>query len=227
MTVLVNNTENERASVATVCLFFQSMAIAFSDVIVDALMCIQARKYPDGAEELQTLSWTCLSLGGLVGSIAAAFLTENYNPAICFQVSACFGLIIAFFALKLDVGLETEGMIVNTDSNFFSDLRRYISEIGQAIKIPAIHNMILYLFLYGLVDPSFSSFGYYFMLDVVQLSKFTYSMLTVLGFFCLLIGSGLYKAYFKEFEYRNLIVMEMVIGIIFAPFSYMFILRIN
>ena len=118
-------------------------------------------------------------------------------------------------------------MIVNTDSNFFSDLRRYISEIGQAIKIPAIHNMILYLFLYGLVVPSFSSFGYYFMLDVVQLSKFTYSMLTVLGFFCLLIGSGLYKAYFKEFEYRNLIVMEMIIGIIFAPFSYMFILRIN
>ena len=87
--------------------------------------------------------------------------------------------------------------------------------------------MCLYLFLYGLVVPSFSSFGYYFMLDVIKLSKFTYSMLTVLGFVCLFIGTSLYKAYFKEFEYRNLIVIEMIIGLIFAPFSYMFILRIN
>jgi len=87
--------------------------------------------------------------------------------------------------------------------------------------------MIIYLFLYGLCVPSFSSFGYFFMLDVVELSKFTYSMLTVLGFFCLLIGSALYTKYFKEKEFRNLIIMEMVIGVIFAPFSYMFILRLN
>ena len=80
MTVLVNNTEKERASVATVCLFFQSMAIAFSDVIVDALMCIQARKYPDGAEELQTLSWTCLSLGGLVGLWGNVRDRESVGP---------------------------------------------------------------------------------------------------------------------------------------------------
>ena len=87
--------------------------------------------------------------------------------------------------------------------------------------------MILYLVLTGLVVPSFGAFGYFFMLDVVELSKFTYSMLTVLGFFCLLIGSALYTKYFKEKEFRNLIVMETIIGLLFAPFSYMFILRIN
>ena len=87
--------------------------------------------------------------------------------------------------------------------------------------------MMLYLFLYGFVVPSFGSFGYYFMLDVVQLSKFTYSMLTVIGFFCLLIGTSLYKAFFKEFEYRNLIIFETIIGIVFAPLSYLFVLRIN
>ena len=130
MTVLVYNTEQDRSRVATICLFLQSLAIAFSDVIVDALMCIQARRYKDGAEDLQTLSWSCLSIGGLAGSIAAAFLTENYNPAICFQVSAVFGLIIAFFAFRLDVALETEGIIVNRNSSFCNDLRRYISEIG-------------------------------------------------------------------------------------------------
>jgi len=93
--------------------------------------------------------------------------------------------------------------------------------------VPEIHCMIIYLFAYGLVVPSFSSFGYFFMLDVVELSKFTYSMLTVLGFFCLLIGSALYTKYFKEKEFRMLIICEMIIGLIFAPFSFMFIFRLN
>ena len=93
-------------------------------------MCIQARRCKDGAEDLQTLSWSCLSIGGLAGSIAGAFLTENFNPAVSFQISAFFGLIIAIVAFRLDVKLETEGMIVNRDSSFFNDLRRYIYEIG-------------------------------------------------------------------------------------------------
>ena len=95
------------------------------------------------------------------------------------------------------------------------------------MQVPEYYSVILYLILTGIVVPSFSTFGYFFMLDVVELSKFTYSMLTVLGFFCLLIGSALYTKYFKEKEFRNLIIMEMVIGVIFAPFSYMFILRLN
>ena len=52
-------------------------------------------------------------------------------------------------------------------------------------------------------------------------------MLSVIGFFCLFIGTVLFKVLFKEFEYRNLIVIEMIITIVFAPFSYLFILRIN
>ena len=107
------------------------------------------------------------------------------------------------------------------------EVKRNCSEILEAFQVREYYSVILYLVLYGLVSPSFSSFGYFFMLDVVELSKFTYSMLTVLGFFCLLIGSALYTKYFKEKEFRNLIIMEMVIGLIFAPFSYMFILRIN
>ena len=77
MTVLVYNTDQDRSRVATICLFLQSLAIAFSDVIVDALMCIQARRCKDGAEDLQTLSWSCLSIGGLAGSIAGAAVHQD------------------------------------------------------------------------------------------------------------------------------------------------------
>lgn len=118
MTLLVHNTDNN-VTLATICLFMSSMAIAFSDVIVDALMVIQARRHPDGAEDLQTMSWCSLSIGGLSGSIVAAFLTENYDPTLCFQVTAIFGLVIAVVAMMLDVSLETEGLPENDGQRNF------------------------------------------------------------------------------------------------------------
>jgi len=87
--------------------------------------------------------------------------------------------------------------------------------------------MILYIIIGGFLVPSFGSFGYYFMLDVVGISKFSYSMLTVLGFACLFLGTLIYKAYFRAAEYRSLIMMEALISIILAPISFIFVLRIN
>lgn len=87
--------------------------------------------------------------------------------------------------------------------------------------------MILYLVIGGFLVPSFGSFGYYFMLDVVKISKFSYSMLTVLGFACLFIGTQIYNRFFIGKEYRNLIMMDALISILLAPLSFIFILRLN
>lgn len=87
--------------------------------------------------------------------------------------------------------------------------------------------MIIYLVVTGFLVPSFGSFGYFFMLDVVGVSKFSYSMLTVLGYGCLLVGSQLFNKYFKDQEFRKLIACESVVSLMMAPLSFMFILRIN
>ena len=79
----------------------------------------------------------------------------------------------------------------------------------------------------AVVQPSFGSFGYYFMLDEVKLSKFTYSMLTVVAFVCLGFGSQLYNKYFRETEYRKLIVVDALISIVFAPMQFIFVCRWN
>ena len=65
------------------------------------------------------------------------------------------------------------------------------------------------------------------MLNVIKLSKFTYSMLTVLGFVGLLIGTQLFNKYLKEMEYRKLFVIEAMISIVMAPLTFMFVLRLN
>jgi len=64
--------------------------------------------------------------------------------------------------------------------------------------------VILFLILSGITVPSFGTFGYYFMLDVVKLSKFTIAMLSVIGYVCLLIGSALFTTFFANMEIRRL-----------------------
>ena len=113
--------------------FFSSLSTAFADVIVDSMMVIQARRYPrTGSEELNAFSYTWMALGGLLGSIIAAFLTENFEPRHCFAFSSLAGVIIAITATQLNVSLETLGdddQDQGQEKDFWNNLKRNIKEI--------------------------------------------------------------------------------------------------
>ncbi len=83
------------------------------------------------------------------------------------------------------------------------------------------------MLLNSLLIPSFGSFGYYFMLDIVQLSKFTIAMLGVLGFVCMFIGTSMFQFWFNKQEYRTLCLYGIVLGLCFAPMNMLFVLRKN
>ena len=52
-------------------------------------------------------------------------------------------------------------------------------------------------------------------------------MLTVLGYGCLLIGTQIFNKYFKESEYKTLIMWESLLTMIMAPLNFIFVFRIN
>ena len=75
--------------------------------------------------------------------------------------------------------------------------------------------------------PNFSSFGYYFMMDVAHVSQFTYSMLGLVGYVCLFIGTWLFHRFFKHYEMRTLILIDALMAVLFAPIQFMFVFRLN
>ena len=91
----------------------------------------------------------------------------------------------------------------------------------------AFYSVILYLFISGLTVPSFSSFSYYFLLDEVHVTKFMYSMLAVVAYACLMIGSVLYNHCLTSTEYRKLILIDALITIVLAPIQFAFVCRWN
>jgi len=100
-------------------------------------------------------------------------------------------------------------------------------EIKEAFSIPEFRNVLIYLLLTGFLCPSFGSFGYYFMLDVVKISKFTIAMLGVIGFACVIAGSLLFNYCFKNSEIRTLSCYAFGIMILFFPLNWIFVTRQN
>jgi len=97
-TIAFNISENE--IFITGLLIINSANTAFIDVVVDALMVTQSRNDQEsGSEDLQTLSWILLAIGGIIGSIFSAYFTAFMQPWQTFLVIALFGVIQGVFAL--------------------------------------------------------------------------------------------------------------------------------
>ena len=74
---------------AIILLFVFSTCLAFTDLIREAIMVGQARSDPQkGAAELQSYNFTWLSIGGIFGSILAAYLTDGGDLSSCYSISA-------------------------------------------------------------------------------------------------------------------------------------------
>lgn len=101
-----------------------------------------------------------------------------------------------------------------------------MSEVNTAVREPVFRRVILFLLLNGLT-PTFGSFGYYFMLDVVGVSKFTIGMLGVLGYTSLMAGSALYQCGCHKKEFRTLGAYSVLLTLAFAPLNLLFVLRLN
>lgn len=142
------------------------------------------------------------------------------------------GLIMAAVATRLSIQIEQTARPTLTDAveqsqGFCKDVKRNLSEIKEACKMRAFYSVILYLIIGGLTVPSFSSFSYYFLLDEVHVSKFMYSMMTMVAYFCLMLGSIMYNRYFASTEYRKLILIDALIMIVLAPIQIVFVCRWN
>lgn len=95
------------------------------------------------------------------------------------------------------------------------------------MKIPVIYRTIAYFLLCGLAVPSFGDINYYFVLNVVKFSKFTVSMLSIMGYVSLLGGVIMYNKWFKHREIRTLLKYSLFLGFLSQILNLGFILRLN
>jgi hypothetical protein len=63
-----------------------------------------------GAEEISSFGFSVMAIGGLIGSITGAFMTQNFEPRYCFITQAIVSLGIIVMASQLSPDVEQIGL---------------------------------------------------------------------------------------------------------------------
>ena len=99
--------------------------------------------------------------------------------------------------------------------------------IGWALTRKEIFCVVIYFLLDGLTNPSFADFSYFFLLNVIGVSKFMFAMIVLIGQICSVIGVILYEQFLKEVEVRTVLFWNVILTIIGAWLNYCFAMRWN
>jgi Na+/melibiose symporter-like transporter len=99
--------------------------------------------------------------------------------------------------------------------------------IWLALQRKEVYQIIIYILLDGLTSPSFGDFSYFFLMNVIGISKFMFAMITLIGSVCGVIGVLIYTAFLREVEVRTIIMWNYVIGVFGAILNYLFAKRYN
>jgi len=100
--------------------------------------------------------------------------------------------------------------------------RKNCQAIGRAIIMREIYQLLLFFILQAIICPTFEEFTYFFLMDVIGVSKFLFSIVVLTGQLCGVIGSLIYKACFRAVDTRWMIFWAVVFHIIgdFLNFVY-------
>lgn len=90
-------------------LFTASLSMAFSNVVVDAILVVQARKDPAlGSQDLLSIAWFFQGLGGVLGATIAAFVMEDVHPKWAFLGYGVWGGILGISCIFLSADCERD-----------------------------------------------------------------------------------------------------------------------
>jgi MFS-type transporter involved in bile tolerance (Atg22 family) len=107
--LLLFTIEPEDPIAAVMLLFTASLSMAFSNVVVDAILVVQARKDSElGSQDLLSIAWFVQSLGGITGAVIAAFVMEDIHPKWAFLMYGIWGGILGIVCIFLSAEAEIE-----------------------------------------------------------------------------------------------------------------------
>lgn len=73
-----------------------------------------------------------------------------------------------------------------------------------------IYCIVIFFLLRGVLNPSFEEFSYFFLLNVIGISKLVFAIIVLIGQICHIIGALIYKAFFRNVDTRTMILFAMV-----------------
>ena len=139
------------ALIATLLLLVTSLSLAVSDVVVDARVVEMARRDPaNGANDLQSICWSSLALGGFLGSLLSGPAVRYLKPRGVFLLAAIGPGIIVVLSL-----LMRESRVRRSREGCLPTAKAQGQQLLRALMLPVVWKSALFIFLSTASSPSF------------------------------------------------------------------------
>ena len=122
---------------------------------------------------------------------------------------------------------EARNTPVPKRKGFCFDLKQNCRQIGKAVCMREIYQLVIFFILLATINPAFSEFSYFFLLDVIGISKFMFSMLVLIGQLCHIVGALIYKAFCRNVDTRTMVLCSFITTIISNFLNFCFAKRWN
>ena len=170
---------------------------AVSDVVADGIMVQESRKDPkEGSENLQSFCWMVLSLGGLIGAPLGGVALDHIAPKYILGSLFVCPLLLLFAANSLHEEPSTPS---------FSTVQTKLKDLFGAFKEPSIVKPMSFMFFARACSPSYPELTIYFMKDELEFSATFMSLMGLVGYLSLGIGSFMYKKFLKGWSFPKIL----------------------
>eukprot|EP00667_Euglena_gracilis_P007159 EG_transcript_7231 len=213
------------AASATVCLLLTSLASSFNDVVIDAKMVEMSRLDPaNGANDLQSISWIMLAIGGILGSILSGPTTDALGPRPVFLFAAAGPLIILVLALTMK---ERRQPAAAQRPACLKAAKKQTLMLLRSIRLPVVWKSALWIFLSGCISPSFDQITFYYATDFLHFSPEFMGTIGAVGYLFLMLGTALYNTCFKHIPFRRIFFLAQLLLALASTFDLLIVTRVN
>ncbi|CAI5715647.1 unnamed protein product [Peronospora destructor] len=208
---------------AVLMLMVNSLSTAVIDVVIDARVVEMSRLDPKyGANDLQSVSWVSISMGGVLGSFLSGPAAHNLGVRGVFFFAAIGPLTILFLSIFMH-----EVKTTMSKRYWKNSAKRQLRQLKSAICTPVIWMCALWIFLSGAISPGYSQVMFYFSTDVLKFTPEFLGIVSAFGFIFLMVGTMLYNACFKDTSFRRVFLIAQISLAVISLLDIVLVTRFN
>ncbi len=193
---------------ATFVILLTSLSVAISDVIVDSLIVERAREESlSQSGSLQSLSWGCSALGGLITAYFSGLLLQHLSSNQVFEITATFPLIVSAVAWLI----AEEKINSDNSESKISPVKGQIQQLWSAVKQKQVWLPIAFLFVWQATPTADSAF-FFFSTNELGFEPEFLGRVRLVTSFASLIGIFLFQRYLKTVPFRTILGWRTVIA---------------
>ena len=179
-----------------------SLGVAISDVVVDSLVVERARDdASSGSGALQSLSWSCQSLGALTSAYFSGSLLETLTPQQVFALTAFFPLLVVATSITLP---EKRVESSRGSAEFRTLLRDQTSLLWSAARDRRVWLPALFLCAWQ-ATPSCDTAYFYFLSNELTIGPEFLGRVRIVTSLASLLGIAVYRRFLSDVPVKKVL----------------------